>query len=123
VLAGVSFGALFYGSWFVYQGYKSDPALERAMTQVRANPVAREILGSDIVVESMESETFSAITGTGKTVTYSLRLKGDKGEGRLHVVLHSAGHEMKIVSLVLTGPDEQRYNLTGVGAAPPSSSI
>jgi hypothetical protein len=93
------------------------------MTQVRANPVAREILGSDIVVEGMESETFSALTGTGKTVTYSLRLKGDKGEGRLHVVLHSAGHEMKLVSLVLTGPDEQRYNLTGAGTSPPSNSI
>jgi hypothetical protein len=123
LLAIVGAGGLFYGGWFVYQGYKDDPALRSAMTLVRENPVAREVLGGDIVIESMESEIFSATTGTGKTVTYALLLKGDKGEGRLHVMLHSSGHEMKIVSMVLTGPDDQRYNLSGAKAAPPSNSI
>jgi hypothetical protein len=123
LFAAVGAGALYYGGWFISQGYRSDPALESAMMQVRTNPVARDVLGDNIAIESMESEMFSAATGTGKTVTYSLRLKGAKGEGRLHVVLHSAGHDMKIVSMVLTGPDDQRYNLTGAAAAPPSSSI
>jgi hypothetical protein len=121
VLVGA--GALFYGSWFLQQGFRTDPALQNAMAQVRNNEVAHDVLGGGIVVESMESETFSAIKGKGRTVNYALRVKGDKGEGELHIMLHSSGHKMKIVSMVLTGPDEQRYNLTGAETTLPSNSI
>ena len=78
--------------------------------------------GSDgIAIESMESETFSAITGKGKTVSYTMKLKGSRAEGQLHVMLHSAGGEMKIVSMVLTGPDNERYNLTAPQTGPSNS--
>ena len=116
-------GAFFYGSWFFQGGFRTDPALQNAMAQVRVNRTAHDVLGSGIVVESMESEIFSATTGKGKTVTYALHVKGDKGEGELHIMLHSAGQKMKIVSMVLTGPDEQRYNLTGAQPTTPSNSI
>src|SRR5260221_13373068 len=80
-------GAFFYGSWFFQGGFRTDPALQNAMAQVRVNRTAHDVLGSGIVVESMESEIFSATTGKGKTVTYALHVKGDKGEGELHIML------------------------------------
>ena len=109
-------GAALYGYWKVHEGFRSDPALQHAMAQVRSNRIAQDVLGSSIVIESMESETFSAATGKGKTVTYALHVKGDKAEGELHILLHSSGREMKIVSMVLTGPGDERYNLTGAEA-------
>jgi hypothetical protein len=123
LLSLIGAGSLFYGGWFLREGFRSDPSLDHAISIVRANPTAREVLGDDISVESMQSETFSATTGKGKTVTYTLRLKGQKAEGSLHLMLHSSGKEMKIVSMVLTGPDDQRYNLTGAGSTVPSNSI
>jgi hypothetical protein len=121
VLAGA--GAMLYSGWFVYEGFRNDATLQMAMSQVKANRVARDVLGDNIVIESMESETISAATGHGKSVAYAVRLRGSKGEGLLHVLFHSGGHDMKIVSMVLTGPDEERYNLSGSGPPPPSDSI
>lgn len=117
-------GALaLYGGWFFSQGFKHDRNLETAMAAVRGNAVAHAVLGDGIAVESMESETFSAVTGKGKTVSYTVKLKGNRAEGQLHVMLHSTGGNMKIVSMVLTGPDNERYNLTASSGTTPSSSI
>jgi cytochrome oxidase complex assembly protein 1 len=121
LVAIVAGGAPFYGAWLLREGFRNDPALQNAMAQVRSNHVAQDVLGNGIVVESMESETFSATKGKGKTVTYALHVKGDKAAGELHILLHSSGREMKIVSMVLTGPGEERYNLTGVVPSPSGS--
>jgi len=122
-VVAVGGGLMLYGGWFFHQGFKSDRNLETAMAAVRTNPVAHAVLGDGIAIQSMESETFSATTGKGKTVSYTVRLKGNRAEGQLHVMLHSAGGDMKIVSMVLTGPDNERYNLTASKAAAPSNSI
>jgi cytochrome oxidase complex assembly protein 1 len=122
IVAGAG-GAALYGYWVVHEGFHNDPALQHAMTEVRSNRIAQDVLGGSIVIESMESETFSTATGKGKTVTYALHVKGDKAEGELHILLHSSGHEMKIVSMVLTGPDDERYNLTGAEGLRPSGAI
>jgi hypothetical protein len=37
----------------------------------------------------------------------------------LHVTLHSTGHELKIVAMVLTGPDGERHILSH-DQSPPS---
>lgn len=123
IVAAVAGGLVLYGGWFVSQGFKSDRNLETAMARIRANPIAHAVLGDGIAVESMESETFTAVTGKGKTVSYTVKLKGNRAEGQLHVTLHSAGGDMKIVSMVLTGPDNERYNLTAPETAVPSNSI
>jgi hypothetical protein len=115
--------AFVYGGWFFAQGYRNDPGLKNALAVVRANPVAQSILGDGIAIEDMQSETFSATTGHGKTVSYTVRLKGKRAEGLLHVMLHSVGSDTKIVSIVLTGPDEERYNLTAPEVAAPAGSI
>lgn len=114
--------AFFYGKWMLQEGFRNDPALQHALGEVRKNRVAHDVLGNGIVIETIESETFSATKGKGKTVTYALHVKGDKAEGELHILLHSSGHEMKIVSMVLTGPGEERYNLTAV-PSPNAGSI
>jgi len=122
VVAAIAGGLIVYGGWFFAQGYKSDRNLDTAMAALRTNPVAHAVLGDGIAIESMESETFSAVTGKGKTVSYTVKLRGNRAEGQLHVMLHSAGGDMKIVSMVLTGPDNERYNLTA-SQTQPSSSI
>ena len=122
VVAAIAGGLIVYGGWFFAQGYKSDGNLDTAMAALRTNPVAHAVLGDGIAIESMESETFSAVTGKGKTVSYTVKLRGNRAEGQLHVMLHSAGGDMKIVSMVLTGPDNERYNLTA-SQTQPSSSI
>lgn len=124
VVIGV--GALVaYNGWFFSSGYKDDPNLQNALTVVRANSVAQAVLGNGIAIESMQSETLTAVTGHGKTVAYTVQLKGSRAEGSLHVMLHSGGKEkMKIVSMVLTGPDNERYNLTSSsGTSATSNSI
>lgn len=121
----IGIGGLFaYSGWFFTNGYKDDPNLQNAMTSVRANSVAQAVLGNGIAIESMQSETLTAVTGQGKTVAYTVQLKGSRAEGSLHVMLHSGGKEkMKIVSMVLTGPDNERYNLTSSGTSTTSNSI
>ncbi len=121
IMVAIVGGLLLYAGWFFSHGFRNDRNLETAMAAVRANPVAHAVLGDGISIESMESETFSAVTGKGKTVSYTVKLKGNRAEGQLHVMLHSAGGDMKIVSMVLTGPDNERYNLTTSEAAPSNS--
>jgi hypothetical protein len=126
VIVVVGVGSLFtYNGWFMSTGYKNDPNLQSALSAVRGNSVAHAVLGDGIEIESMQSETLTAATGRGKTVAYTVELKGSRAEGSLHVMLHSSGSEkMKIVSMVLTGPDNERYNLTSSSNnAAPSDSI
>jgi len=115
--------AVVYGSWFFAEGYRNDQGLKDALALVKASPVAQSILGDSIAIEDMQSETFSATTGNGRTMSYTVRLKGRRAEGFLHVMLHSQGNETKIVSIVLTGPDDERYNLTAPEVTAPLRSI
>lgn len=122
VIAG---GALLWGDWYIHSGFKRDSALQRAMTVVREDHQARAVLGDDIQVISVQSERFSGVVGAERTrtATYTVTLKGSKGQGRLHVTLHSDGGAMQLVSMVLTGPDGTRYNLTDDSITPSQNSI
>jgi hypothetical protein len=123
LIAALVGGLMLYGGWFFYEGFRHDRDLETALAAVRGNPVAHAVLGDGIAIEDMESETFSATTGNGKTVSYTVRLRGNRGQGQLHIMLHSAGGDMKIVSMVLTGPDNARYNLRASETPVPANSI
>jgi hypothetical protein len=113
-----------YSDWFFSSGYKSNPQIQTALTVVRGNTVAHAVLGDAIAMESVESETLTAVKGHGKTVAYTIHLKGSRAEGRLHVMFHSDGKKgMTIVSMILTGPDDQRYNLTSSGSSGSANSI
>lgn len=105
-------GLVAYGNWYMNEGYRNDPQLQSALAMVRVSPVAQGVLGMPITVEGVESESFSTASGKGKTVSYTVRLKGSRAEGSVHVMLHSDRGGMKIVSVILTGPDDERYTIT-----------
>lgn len=116
-------GAIWWGQWYFAQGIKADPSLQTAMNVVRVSGTARDVLGDNIQIESVESEHFVSTLGKGKTATYTATLRGTKGEAILHVTLHSDGTGMKIVSIILTAADGTRYNLTRDTQTPPQKSI
>ena len=123
LVALIGGGAFVWSGWYIFEGYKNDPALQVAITAVESDRTARDVLGSDIKVTGMKSEIFTDTMTSGRSATYSVDLKGSKAEGKLHVTLHSQGEGMKIVAMVLTGPDGTRYNLTNNTVTPSSSSI
>ncbi len=116
-------GGLYWGEWYVTQGVKADPSLQKAMNVVRSSGVARDLLGNNIQIESVDSEHFVSTLGKGKTATYTAMLKGTKGEATLHATLHSDGTGMKIVTIILTASDGSRYNITGDTETLPQKSI
>ena len=123
LLIAVGGGAFWWGQWYVTQGVKADPSLQTAMNAVRMSGTARDVLGDNIQIESVESENFVSTLGSGTTRTYTATLKGTKSEATLHVTLHSNGKDMKVVSIILTAPDGTRYNLTRDAGASPQKSI
>ena len=123
LLAVVGGGTAWWGEWYLTQGVRADPLLQKAMNVVRMSSTARDVLGDNIQIESVESEHFVSTLGNGKTATYTATLRGTKGEATLHATLHSDGTGMKIVSIILTGPDGSRYNLTDETQSPPPKSI
>jgi hypothetical protein len=118
-------GSLLWTGWWVYEGFKPDPAMERVLTAVRTNPTAHDVLGDNIKVLDVQSERFTAMFGVHreKSATYTAELEGSKGRGQLHVTLHATGGTMKVVTMILTGPDGTRYNLTNNTLTPSNSSI
>jgi hypothetical protein len=123
LLAVAAGGAFWWGNWYLTQGVKADPLLQKAMNVVRMSGTARDVLGDNIQIESVVSEHFVSTLGKGRTATYTATLKGTKSEATLHATLHSDGTGMKIVSIILTGPDGTRYNLTEDTQSPPPKSI
>ena len=118
-------GAMLWSGWYVTQGFKSDPALVNVLAVVNTNRTAHDVLGDNIQVLDVESERVAAILGQHreKTATYTAQLQGSKGRGELHVTLHATGGAMKVVSMILTGPDGTRYNLTDNTLTPSNTSI
>ena len=122
IIAAIA-GLGLYASWTMNEGYRNDPHLKSALEMVRASPVAQSVLGAPIDVEGMQSEAFTTTSGVGRTVSYTVKLKGARAEGSVHVMLHSEGGDMKIVSVVLTGPDDERYTITSQQQTAPPNSI
>ncbi len=118
-------GAMLWSGWYVYQGFKSDPAMQTVVAIVQSNRTARDVLGDNIAVLDVQSERFTATLGqhNEKSATYTAQLQGSKGRGELHVTLHATTGALKVVSMILTGPDGTRYNLTDNTLTPSNNSI
>lgn len=111
ILAVVITG-IYLGIGYRFGGFELDRGLKAAMTLVRHDSVAQQVLGNGIQIEKVEGrEYFLPERGEGHSSTHTVRLKGSKGEGVLHVTLHSSGRDLKIVAMVLTGPDGERHIL------------
>lgn len=99
-----------FGAWFLWDGYKRDPALRVVGEMVRKDGMARQVLGNNITITGVESNIFSWMPG-GTSNAYEMTLEGSKGEGRLSVTTHSGAAAPVLDSAILTGPDGRRYDL------------
>lgn len=99
-----------FGAWFLWDGYKRDPVLRVVGELVRENGAARQVLGSNITITGVESNSFSWMPGETSNA-YEVTLEGSKGEGRLSVTAHTKTGAPVLDSAILTGPDGSRHDL------------
>ena len=115
-------GAISYGGWWLYSGFKNDPTLHVVMETLNANQIARSVLGDDIAIVDLESSNFSTDTTNGTHASYVAHLRGSKGNGLLAVTVDTGARNSRITSMVLTGPDGRTYDLaTPLPTVPPGS--
>jgi hypothetical protein len=100
-----------YTAWIVYTGFRENPMMRTAVEMAQRDGLAQQALGPDIAVEGVANSIFSFMPGTGTRNGYTLELSGAKGRGTLEVTSHGRGAQLKIDSMILTGPDGSRYDL------------
>lgn len=116
-------GAVSYGGWWLYSGFKSDPTLHVVLTTVNADQTARSVLGDNIEITNLESSSVSEDLATGKHASYVAHLRGTRGEGSLAVTVDVRDGRTHITSMTLTGPDGRSYDLTHPQSLAPPDSI
>jgi hypothetical protein len=79
-----------YGAWFLYRGFKESPMMRTAIELTQHDGLAQRVLGTPITVDGVDGNAFSFVPGVGA---------------------HTEGAKAKIDTMVLTGPDGQRYDL------------
>jgi hypothetical protein len=100
-----------YGAWFLYDGYKHNPVLRVIGEMVRKDGMAQQVMGHGAMVTGVEGNVFSWFPGSASD-TYQVALEGPKGEGHVTVTSHHSGFDAPTLdSVILTGPDGQRYDL------------
>ena len=99
-----------WGAWMWTSGYKRDPALRLAAELVKSDGLAQQVLGSNIRVTGVESDSFSWMPGASKH-SYDMTLEGSRAEGDLEVTAHADTAGPHLDSAILTGPDGRRYDL------------
>jgi hypothetical protein len=99
-----------FGAWLWTSGYRNDPALRLARELVRSDGLAQQVLGPNITVTGIDSNSFSWMPGASRH-SYDLALEGARGEGHLAVTAHADAGGAKLDSAILTGPDGRRYDL------------
>ena len=118
-----------YGAWYLWQGYRHNPAYRLAVDLVRHDGMVQRVLGEDPVITGMEGNVFSWMPGLASD-SYAVVLEGPKGQGQLAITEHHSGFGTPTLdSAILTGPDGRRYDLLahrqlpGSGTSPPDNSI
>ena len=115
-----------YDAWFLWQGFRHDPALSAVGELVRHDGMAEAVLGQHIEITGVESNEFSFVPGLGSQSDYTVTLRGSKASGTLSVDADIEHGHVRINSVILTGPDGDRYDLMHHTIAPtarPTTSI
>jgi hypothetical protein len=115
-----------YDAWFLWQGFRHDPALAAVGELVRRDGMAEAVLGQHIEITGVESNAFSFAPGLGSHSDYTVALRGSKASGTLTVDADVDHGRVHINSVILTGPDGDRYDLMHHTMAPsghPTTSI
>ena len=105
-------GAMSYGGWWLFSGFKNDPTLHSVMETVNSDRIAHAVLGENIEITSLASSSINSDSVTGTHAAYVARVKGSKGEGTLAITVDTVSGRTHIVSIVLTGPDGSTYDLS-----------
>jgi hypothetical protein len=100
-----------YGGWFLWRGYRHDPAVRLARELVMRDGLARRVLGSPIAVTGVQANGWSWMPGTGRTSSAVLMLSGPRGEGTLEIHAHAERGGQRLDEATLTGPGGVRYDL------------
>ena len=118
-----------YGAWYLWEGYRHNPAYRLAADLVSRDGMAEQVLGRGPVITGVEGNVFSWMPGIASD-SYVVTLDGPKGEGRLAITEHhSEFGPPHLDGAILTGPDGRRYDLLthqqlpGSGDAKPDNSI
>ena len=118
-----------YGAWYLWEGWRHNPAYRLAADLVRHDGMTQQVLGEDPVITGVEGNIFSWMPGLARD-SYEVVLEGPKGEGHLAITEHHSGFGAPVLDgAILTGPDGRRYDLMkhqelpGDGNAAPDNSI
>jgi Cytochrome oxidase complex assembly protein 1 len=120
-----------YSTWFFYQGFRHDPILQAVSELVRRDGMAERVLGEDIQVTGIAGNSFSFMPGWGSLrgesrSDYIVALSGSRASGTLAVEAEMDHGHLHVDSMILTGPDGDRYDLMQHTIAPsnnPTTSI
>ena len=107
-----------FGAWHFYTIFGTDARIQTVMETVRKNGEAAMVLGHNIKVLEVKTQTFDYATGRGGAATLVLKVAGSNGEGEVKADLDITGKAAKIKSLVLTDSEGREHYL--VGAPPPN---
>lgn len=100
-----------YGAWYLWEGYRHNPAYQLALDLVREDGLAQQVLGPGAQIIGIDGNVFSWVPGLASD-RYELTLEGPKGEGHLTISEHHSPFQPpKLDSAILSGPDGRRYDL------------
>ena len=108
-------------AWTLYHDIHGDARLTAILDTVRGDERATAVIGGTFRVMEIERRSFP--TKPGQALAYHLVLVGANGESTLDVRLEPSREGLKIVTIVLTGPDGQALWLKGGSANPWMRSI
>jgi hypothetical protein len=100
-----------YGAWFLWQGFRNNPTLVAVGELVRRDGIAEAVLGEDIHITGVAGNAFSFVPGLGARSAYVVGLTGSKASGTLAIESHIQSGQVRIDSMILSGPDGERYDL------------
>ena len=115
-----------YGAWFLWQGFRNDPTLVAARELLRRDGMAKAVLGENIHITGVAGNAFSFVPGLGARSDYVVALSGSKASGTLAIESHVQSGRVRIDSMILSGPNGERYDLMHHTMAPgagPTTSI
>ncbi len=100
-----------YSAWFLYTGFRDSPMMRTIVEMTERDGLAQRVLGPPITVVGLQGNFFSYMPGRGTRDDYRLVLQGSRAMGTLEVTTGSGTGRARIETMILTGPDGQRYDL------------
>ena len=107
-----------FGAWHFYKVFGNDARIQTVMEAVRKSDEAVMVLGRNIKVLEVETQTFDYATGRGGTATLVLKVAGSNGEGEVKADLDITGRAATVKLLVLTDSEGHAHYL--IGDPPPN---